>query len=108
MQRAPTPRRSPSAGQGLTLPDLLLIAALFGSLLLLQGCSTAPSRSACPPLSAPTAITAAVPGPVLAPETELTPEDVLDNAAANGEQANDLRARLLEIQAWARRVGIWF
>jgi hypothetical protein len=38
------------------------------------------------------------------PETELTPEDILDNAAANGEQANDLRARLLEIQRWWARI----
>jgi len=35
----------------------------------------------------------------------VTPEDLLDNLAINGEIANDLRSRLLAIQRWAK--SIW-
>lgn len=35
----------------------------------------------------------------------VAPEDALENIAANGEQCNDLRGRLLAWQAWARSIG---
>jgi len=37
--------------------------------------------------------------------TDPTLEDLLDNVAANGEQANELRRRLLAIQRWAKSIG---
>lgn len=85
--------------------DWVLIASLFALLLLLQGCGTTPSASASPPLSAPAEVTAKIPPPVYLPAGEATPEDLLDNLAINGEIANELRSRLLAIQAWARSIG---
>ena len=35
----------------------------------------------------------------------LDPEDILDNLAENGEACNELRSRLLAVQAWARSIG---
>lgn len=35
----------------------------------------------------------------------LEAEDLLDNVAANGEACNELRGRLLAVQAWARSIG---
>lgn len=39
------------------------------------------------------------------PAATVTPEDVLDAAADNGEQCNDLRTRLIAAQRWARGIG---
>lgn len=93
------------AGRGLTRAEWLLLAALFTSLLLLQGCGTTPSTSASPPLYAPAEVTAQVPKPIPLDATDPAPEDLLDNVAANGEQANELRRRLLAIQRWAKSIG---
>lgn len=93
------------ADRGWTRTEWLLLAALFGLLLLLQGCGTTPSISASPPLYAPAEITAPIPPPIRLDATDPTPEDLLDNVAANGEQANELRRRLLVIQRWAKSIG---
>lgn len=91
--------------------DWLIIALLCALILILSGCGTMASPSACPPLSVPTAATDAVPSPIPLPD-DPTPEDLLENVAANGERSNDLRSRLLTIKVWAAQInerlqGIW-
>lgn len=93
------------ADRGWTRAEWLLLAALFALLLLLQGCGTTGSASASPPLYAPPAVTAPVPPPIPLDTTDPSPEDLLDNVAANGELANELRRRLLAIQRWAKSIG---
>lgn len=93
------------ADRGWKWAEWLLLAALFAFLLLLQGCGTTPSASACPPLYAPPEVTAQVPPPILLDRTDPSPEDLLENVAANGELANELRSRLLAIQRWAKSIG---
>jgi len=93
------------ADRGRAKAEWLLLAALFALLLLLQGCGTTPSISGSPPLYAPEEVTAQVPPPISLDATDPTPEDLLDNLAANGEQANELRRRLLAIQRWAKSIG---
>lgn len=93
------------AGRGWTRTEWLLLAALFALLLLLSGCGTMASTSASPPLYAPAEVTAPVPPPIRLDVTDPTLEDLLDNVAANGEQANELRRRLLAIQRWAKSIG---
>ena len=88
-----------SATQDLTLPDLMILACLCGLILILSGCGTMGSPSASPPLSAPPALTDAVAAPVLLP-ADPTPEDLLENVAANGEACNEMRSRLLAVQRW--------
>lgn len=83
--------------------DWLIIALLCTLILSLSGCGTMASPSASPPLSVPAAATDAVPPPIPLHD-DPTPEDLLENVAANGEACNDLRSRLLTIKAWLQRI----
>jgi|GEM_PF-2850307 len=105
MRHDRNPNRWWSVAPDLTPGELLLVLSLCALVLILSGCGTAPSISASPQPYAPIEITAPVPPPVYLPPGDVTPEDLLDNLAINGEIANDLRSRLLAIQRWAK--SIW-
>ncbi len=49
--------------------------------------------------------TTTAPSELMAPIPLAPPEDALANLAANGEQCNDLRGKLIAWQAWARSIG---
>ena len=93
-----------SVAPDLGAPDWVILTLLCALILSLSGCGTMGSPSGCPRPSAPSVVTDRVPGPIPLQANDPQPEDLLDNLAANCELANELRSRLLSIQAWARSI----